>query len=374
MFLPKPKTTRKLSELVLQQGEKCHLDEAVVIGNCARLEFLMVTRNDSIKASQLAALVTSILLDQQNRWRQRGGEMGLAAVTAFLDRPEELVWNIISDDCFDVGETAAQSFEARELLSAISVTSGADVVGRYLSLVALGLPNGREYRTFAPFSSRDAHVMLQLKRIHEATSAHKPASVPPPPAPPCRARLGLLFRAALSAGKTGRDPNAVPELLALRPGAFGGAFTGGFTDGFTGGFGGGSAGTGGLPQRPFLSPSAAATAAARAAVERAVEPALERFMADLEALEHGGAVVHLRKRAFEAAEEALAARGYHPEAAGRIPGGGWQAAVQRALHAPTVATREGKPVDVKAVLEEAARIAVAAVGILNDEEVGIGER
>jgi len=63
---------------------------------------------------------------------------------------------------------------------------------------------------FRPFSSRDAHVMLQLKRSSEVVLG---------------SRVKTIFDAALSAGKAARDVHQVPDIRCLKGYGSGGKYS-----------------------------------------------------------------------------------------------------------------------------------------------------
>mmetsp|Transcript_14815 Transcript_14815/g.18064 ORF Transcript_14815/g.18064 Transcript_14815/m.18064 type:complete len:576 (+) Transcript_14815:46-1773(+) len=58
--------------------------------------------------------------------------------------------------------------------------------------------------TFRPFSSRDAHIMLQLKRTNEVASSSQ------------YTKMKMIFDTALNAGKTARDVTKVPILEQMK--------------------------------------------------------------------------------------------------------------------------------------------------------------
>jgi len=77
----------------------------------------------------------------------------------------------------------------------------------HVALVASGLQSrpSRPDRPihFRPFSSRDSHILLQLKRVLEIV-------------PPTYPRIRIILESALSAGKAARNSNIVPSLERLR--------------------------------------------------------------------------------------------------------------------------------------------------------------
>lgn len=84
----------------------------------------------------------------------------------------------------------------------VSVISGTSSALRHVAHVAAGLSNPK--RPFNPYSSRDAHIMLQLKRALSAS------------AQTTNVELRTLIETALTAGKLARDPGRMPRILVLK--------------------------------------------------------------------------------------------------------------------------------------------------------------
>lgn len=307
MFIPKPATTRKMSQLVVHLGAGA-ISEAVVVSNCKRMEVL-VACEATFEESELANVISNLLCFQTSAWNARSADTGMESLTAFLDKPDVLVWPDANSDSF-----CLNMFESRRIFELLKVLSGTEAVTRYLSLVAAGLPVERELKTFAPFSSRDAHILLQLKRILDATSQQ--GSGPPP----CRYRLGIVMRSVLAAGKAARDTTIVPELESSRPSKF-----------------------------PSLR---TAEANARVALAKGIEPCVARCTAEINALEHSEVIANLRRRAEIAAGAAVGASGQSPET--------WKIAVNQELHSPTAEIRAGRQVDEDLVIERAVAAALAS--------------
>ena len=234
-----------------------------------------------------------------------------------MDRPENIAW----PGC-TASDGRGRSFEIAELASCLSISPGAENSARYLCLVASGLANDRPLNTFAPNSSRDGHIQLQLKRVLEAVSSPDRDNKN---APPCGPRLGIIFRNALSAGKAARDSSLVPEISTLR---------------FS------------LRATP-----AARARAAEAALAKAVEPAVARCLGEIIALDQSEAVSSLRTRAESAARGAvrsmlLETRQDLQYSVDELDSA-WISAVRRVLHVPTVALRRGEVVDEESIINSA---------------------
>jgi len=318
-FEAKPKTTRRLVETVALFGGGV-VDEVVVLANCARLEIYVAS---PASGEVVAACAAAFLDDQVSSWQDQGGEVGVGALLSFMDRP-----SLITEPSIPFGGVeliADMTFQCSQIAAAAITISGSENVARHLSLIAVGLPTGRAYNTFSPFSSRDAHILLQLKRVLEYSSnIVSPSGFPPP----CRARLGTLFRGALSAGKAARDPSIVPEINALR---------------FT-----------------WSATAASAAAAAEGAVQKAVDPTISRIQAELLALDQGNSVVALREKARVAVDSAIAHA--QVQTLGSLATKAVASAVGRKLHAPTMALRRGVKINETDVLEQVVAAALSAVG------------
>ena len=317
-FEAKPKTTRRLAETVALFGEDV-IDEVVVLANCARLELYVTS---SASGDIVAACAAASLDDQVSSWQDQGGEVGVGAVLSFMDRPSLITHPATLFK--DVTPMAETSFQCSQIAAAAITISGSEDVARHLSLIAIGLPAGRAHNTFSPFSSRDAHILLQLKRVLDFTSSQPSSSEVQPP---CRARLGTLFRGALSAGKAARDPSIVPEINALR---------------FS-----------------WSASAAHAATAAENALQKAVDPAISRIQAELLALDQGNAIVALREKAKAAVDSALVDA--QVETLGPVATKAAATAVGRELHAPIMALRAGLDINETDVLDRVVAAALSAV-------------
>jgi hypothetical protein len=200
-FVPRPKTLHALQEYIVQNAavefdsietNNCLL-ECVVLSNCARFEIILLTNDKATTPLEFLAgcLVAQIqsfenlpFKQLQTSFDRPGNIDGLAKVKEadphrVYDLAEERHWNHLE---------------------------GADNVCRHLCMIAAGMADrpsrpGRPV-PFQPFSSRDAHILLQLKRtLENARSAP---------------RIALLLRYALIAGKTVRNPEKIEELQTLR--------------------------------------------------------------------------------------------------------------------------------------------------------------
>jgi hypothetical protein len=157
-FVPKPKTLEaciKYIQLSIPNVSSC-----VVISNCARLELLLVL-HEACDLPKLENEVTRCILAQvqQSAHSSNSSSRLDSLLVTLMDRPEQIHANAILSN-----EQHVASIKWTLIV-------GVEQVCRHLCLVAAGMatrPN-RPHRPvlFRPFSSRDAHILLQLKRISE---------------------------------------------------------------------------------------------------------------------------------------------------------------------------------------------------------------
>jgi hypothetical protein len=219
-----------------------------VLSNCARFD-VFVTAPASVSVSAVRCSVARTILHQIDRYKaeEGNGPFFLSARALWrLGRGGPDDPSRISDPpspgvaaaCgggHDDDETAI-----RLLAESFRVRRGPDRVARYVGTVAAGLAHSNRRRrrrrpghkihggrrrsdeasddeeddddedppikeissTFRPYSSRDAHVLLQLKRTLDVTVG---------------CHLVELFQAAIRAGKDCRNPSVVTEIGPLRP-------------------------------------------------------------------------------------------------------------------------------------------------------------
>jgi len=276
--------------------------EALVISNCQRV-LVVVAADLSADPSTLTHDIASMFEQRVSVWEKE--------TNPTIIQP------------FRAG--GAKQEEPRSIKDVFSSLSGTQAVARYLFRVAAGIPPESNLTAFSPFSSRDTHVLNQLKHAFAAASS-RDAEADTSAAPPCKGLLGAVLRGSLEAGKLARDENAIPELRSLRP---------------------------------ALKASREETArVAQVALERAVEPGVARAVSQVAALESGRRVALFRARAKAVAHAAaLHARGGLGEEERRRV----RLAVRRVLHAPTLALRQHRPVHEPRVMR---RVAAAATHAL----------
>jgi hypothetical protein len=195
-FVPKPKTLQALQQ---RMAATTGCDEVVVLSNCARLEVLIVCEGDP------ASLISREILRQVEHHRTHPHRIQL-----------QLGWDvptcIVTDSNIPVdheskGFTVDTTFDQRvqELSNYWTHLSSPQEISHHLCLIAAGMATrprrpGRPM-PFRPFSSRDAHVLLQLKRTLDICHGKKTT---------------LLLKGALEAGKAVRNVKIVPELFNLQ--------------------------------------------------------------------------------------------------------------------------------------------------------------
>jgi hypothetical protein len=234
-FIPKPKSLRYLGKYVL---DICNADsncvkECVILSNCARLDVLLVVEHQQEEQEQpplrLLQSISSCFITQMEYYRDRQRQNQLW---------KQSLLNMIDNDRPNDVFTGARA-------SASAATAAAAVAGSYWSVyrdaqalpylceVVAGIaprPNRppqegqpREV-VFRPFSSRDAHIMLQIKRTKDTivvedapengqlqqqqkrvNSSSNSTNV-----------LSKLLEYTIRVGRAVRNVQAVPELQSLR--------------------------------------------------------------------------------------------------------------------------------------------------------------
>jgi Glutamyl-tRNAGlu reductase, N-terminal domain len=184
-FVPKPKTIGALQDLL---KEHCALTQVSVLSNCARLEIICVCASDPIPNICRCLVAQLHPNDSGNIFR---------ILTQSMDVPD---W-VLRSDPLSSGRTP----QSKELEHHWDVKEGYEDIVQHLCLVAAGLASrprrpDREV-IFRPFSSRDAHILLQLKRTKEVAQGKD---------------TNKLLECALRAGKAARNPTVVPALSLLR--------------------------------------------------------------------------------------------------------------------------------------------------------------
>lgn len=189
----------------------------------------------------------------------------------------------------------------KDITSYWNCISGVEPVCQYLCLVAAGMairPNRPELKVpvFRPFSSRDAHILLQLKRTPTEGGNH----------------VRLLWDAARTAGKAARDTNRVPELSWLRP-----------------------YGTSDHKKYSIDPPMALQQAVTQAAMERAIEPTVRDCIERWNAMHMSNSIINLRQQIERMAQTDEERQ--------------W---LRKEMHQPSMDLRQGIDIDVESLVQE----------------------
>jgi hypothetical protein len=249
-FVPKPRTLVALQNYILDHCPSLsgqEESECVILSNCARFEIIVVCQTDNNQQLSVPSIATGnhtndpsfqvklveeisrCLLVQMNYYsvkqQERSGWQDIflfaaANPTMAVDRPQDiLTMNAPGVSYYDRDNQIDSSL----LLPYWDVWVGAESILPHLCRIAAGMaPRPRRPDRavlFRPFSSRDAHILLQLKRTRDSCitkqnhvlekkdGAHSGRQ---------RRRLAVLLEYALRAGKAARNPKIVPELESLR--------------------------------------------------------------------------------------------------------------------------------------------------------------
>ncbi|KAL7533343.1 hypothetical protein ACHAWF_004458 [Thalassiosira exigua] len=309
------------------------IEECAALSNCARLDVMLSLRTtqqpkgsgsngvssqrEAAEAAARCAVAYHLHRQVDAHKSKRASLLQLSGLASRLDLPGAIDLDARSSHIAD-----SQREAIRALAWRLDYLEGARDISTHLSMVAAGLaprPDRPDREViFRPYSSRDAHVLLQLKRTTEVVSAwdgqsradestggtRSAGGTAKGSAKGGRGRIKTLLDGALSAGKAARNEQTVPEIVALK--------------------GWGSDGT----------PDAAtAKVAARAAIDRAVNPRVEDVVERLAAMEPdaAGRISTLRARVHDVVASLD----------GDGDGLDLRATANRLLHAPTMRLREG---------------------------------
>ena len=155
-FVPKPKTLTALNRHLVDSCD-C-IGECSVFSNCARFE-VIVWCPERIDSDVIRNQVSQTLAAQVQAHRNRTTFSILQDQIARFDSPKSI--HVHALPCND-------DIIVKEISNHWDVFSGVQVICHHLALVAAGMatrPNRPDKLvSFRPFSSRDAHILLQLKR------------------------------------------------------------------------------------------------------------------------------------------------------------------------------------------------------------------
>lgn len=253
-FVPRPRALRALSDALVGSSVKISfqsesyvysITECAILSNCARMDVLLVMQrmcgsstnglksdsesklelfpSSSIVHDASKALVTKCILEQlesfQKRRKKRGTKSSVLVegLSSVLDLPgmvvntnEKMAMNLHDIDFYRRSLDDSKSWEQSqefEFYQLLNSTNNITEIVRHFSTVAAGIAPraSRPDRAtiFRPFSSRDAHIMLQLKRTAEVANVYP--------------KVKIVLDSALTAGKAARDPKICPILETLKP-------------------------------------------------------------------------------------------------------------------------------------------------------------
>lgn len=291
-FVPKPKTLTALNRLLL---ERCSfVQECAVLSNCARFEILVWSADPKTDPLTIQHQVAHVLAAQLEAHQKQPMTIQriLAKQFSGIDTPDSI--DTKAAPC-------TNDAILKDITSYWNCISGVESVCHYLCLVAAGMairPNRPELKVpvFRPFSSRDAHILLQLKRSPTEGGNH----------------VRLLWDAARSAGKAARDTNRVPELASLRP-----------------------YGTSDHKKYSIDPPIALQEAVTQAAMQRAIEPTVRDCIERWNAMHMSSRIITLRQRIERMAQTDEERK--------------W---LRKEIHQPSMDLRQGIDIDVESLVQE----------------------
>jgi Glutamyl-tRNAGlu reductase, N-terminal domain len=194
-FVPKPQTVTALQQFLKQNNE--NISECVVLSNCARFEILLVSDNDDDEVD-VVSTISSLLVSQVHSYQNKSR----------FQLPMPLDWpGAVDQDAYKSVMIRSESWHAsvKDLSKHWTCLAGPRAICEHVCLVAAGMASrprrpGRDV-VFRPFSSRDAHILLQLKRTIAVADG---------------STVQTILKYAIQAGKAARRPDQVPALLELR--------------------------------------------------------------------------------------------------------------------------------------------------------------
>lgn len=203
------------------------IEECVALSNCARFEVLLVLKENqqyqsddvapdasTTTAEQVARTTVAFHLLQQiqSHRSQHSSFLQMSGLASWLDLPDA-----VNTLCMNSATNVIQIEESTRIMQLsqrLTCIEGARPISTHLSLIASGIAprTNRPDREviFRPYSSRDAHILLQLKRTAEVVST---LSSDKRGGGAC---MKILLDSALSAGKAARNEQIVPEIRKLK--------------------------------------------------------------------------------------------------------------------------------------------------------------
>lgn len=208
------------------------VEECVVLSNCARFESILVLNqrppiiffDAGINALEIAEKAAQLAVGYhlwqqiQNYQTKSTSFLQRTGLSSWMDLPEVVVTNAPYTTS---GEAILDQTEnIMQLSQRLGCIRGAAPISRHLSLIASGLAprTNRPDRDviFRPYSSRDAHILLQLKRTVEVVSVSDADKESTSKTQGGKGRIKILLDGALTAGKAARNENIVPDIRQLK--------------------------------------------------------------------------------------------------------------------------------------------------------------
>lgn len=231
LFVEQPSTSEPLSDGVSVSNSYV-IEECVTLSNCARFEMLFVLKSNNTANSALlsdmetkmaesaAKLCMAYQLFRQTEHDRSNTFLRSSGLSSWMDLPNVVLFETNTANASSSPKTLTlrQSKAIAHLEQRLMCITGYRPVSHHLSLVASGLAprTNRPDRNvvFRPYSSRDAHIMLQLKRTAEVvtscrSNAHEARGGPSP-------IIKIVLEGALTAGKAARNDQIVPDIRRLR--------------------------------------------------------------------------------------------------------------------------------------------------------------
>jgi hypothetical protein len=245
------KSSIQQRSFIKEEQQRFVIEECVALSNCARLDVILVLKREQklyqhhqqqwLKedahnvsacvakdmASVAARYAVAYNLQQQVRSRRSSTSssslLDSIGLTTLLDLPGAVRINNDDDETETFSTINGQcnsDNEINQLANRLSTMEGALAICTHLSLVASGLsprPNRPDREVlFRPYSSRDAHILLQLKRTVELVSVLNMTTTTTENGGGGRGRIKTLLDSALTAGKASRNERIVPEIRKLK--------------------------------------------------------------------------------------------------------------------------------------------------------------
>ena len=209
------------------------IEECVTLSNCARFEMLVVLKSkneqytshttpaassniESKMAETASKLCVAYQLFRQTENYQTDTFLQRSGLASWIDLPNVILKTNGNDVSPPNTISMDQSKAITQLEQRLTCINGHRPISNHLSLIASGLAprTNRPDREviFRPYSSRDAHILLQLKRTAEVISVHDTQQGG-------RSRgqiIKTLLDCALSAGKAARNERIVPDIRQLK--------------------------------------------------------------------------------------------------------------------------------------------------------------